>query len=170
MTRFPNISRGLLLVKQHYPPAVNLLALLITLNSRLLLHLQILLEVLPQVQPELLEKCGESTRYAQIPGESLNINLIELIPLISGCSPSQVVIATQVTVDGPLLAISDNMFVHNNSKHGRRAKRLDVAEGTGNSPPLSMHPLAPDSTYDGRCLPTNLFAMVLHFLPLPFDN
>lgn len=42
----------------------------------------------------------------------------------------QVVIATQVTVDGPLLAISDNMFVHNNSKHGRRAKRLDPAEGT----------------------------------------
>ncbi|XP_017786780.1 PREDICTED: transcription factor collier-like [Nicrophorus vespilloides] len=42
----------------------------------------------------------------------------------------QVVIATQVSVDGPLLAISDNMFVHNNSKHGRRAKRLDPAEGS----------------------------------------
>lgn len=41
----------------------------------------------------------------------------------------QVVIATQVSVDGPLLAISDNMFVHNNSKHGRRAKRLDVSDG-----------------------------------------
>ncbi|XP_033611511.1 transcription factor collier isoform X3 [Cryptotermes secundus] len=41
----------------------------------------------------------------------------------------QVVISTQVGVDGPLLAISDNMFVHNNSKHGRRAKRLDPAEG-----------------------------------------
>lgn len=41
----------------------------------------------------------------------------------------QVVIATQVSVDGPLLAISDNMFVHNNSKHGRRAKRLDPTEG-----------------------------------------
>ena len=40
----------------------------------------------------------------------------------------QVVIATQVNVDGPLLAISDNMFVHNNSKHGRRAKRLDPSE------------------------------------------
>ncbi|RWS31016.1 transcription factor collier-like protein [Leptotrombidium deliense] len=38
----------------------------------------------------------------------------------------QVVISTQVTVDGPLLAASDNMFVHNNSKHGRRAKRLDA--------------------------------------------
>lgn len=45
-------------------------------------------------------------------------------------SSFQVVIATQVTVDGPLLAISDNMFVHNNSKHGRRAKRLDPTEGT----------------------------------------
>lgn len=70
-------------------------------------------------------------------------------------------------MEGPLLAISDNMFVHNNSKHGRRAKRLDVAEGTGNSPlSISGHPLAPDSTYDGRCLSiTNLFDMVLH-LPL----
>lgn len=64
---------------------------------------------------------------------------------------SQVVISTQVGVDGPLLAISDNMFVHNNSKHGRRAKRLDP-DGTsaGNSLALSGHPLAPDSTYDGR--------------------
>lgn len=62
----------------------------------------------------------------------------------------QVVISTQVAVDGPLLAISDNMFVHNNSKHGRRAKRLDTTEGTGNSPlSISGHSLAPDSTYDG---------------------
>lgn len=44
------------------------------------------------------------------------------------------------------------MFVHNNSKHGRRAKRLDPDGSTaaGNSPlALSGHPLAPDSTYDG---------------------
>ncbi|XP_044018782.1 transcription factor collier isoform X1 [Aphidius gifuensis] len=40
----------------------------------------------------------------------------------------QVIISTQVGVDGPLLAISDNMFVHNNSKHGRRAKRLDPGD------------------------------------------
>ncbi|XP_013173279.1 PREDICTED: transcription factor collier isoform X3 [Papilio xuthus] len=46
----------------------------------------------------------------------------------------QVVISTQVMVDGPLLAISDNMFVHNNSKHGRRAKRLDPSEGTDAAP------------------------------------
>ncbi|XP_031616708.1 transcription factor collier isoform X3 [Contarinia nasturtii] len=59
----------------------------------------------------------------------------------------QVVIATQVSVEGPLMAISDQMFVHNNSKHGRRAKRLDASDGTS---PLSIsHPLAPDSTYDG---------------------
>lgn len=65
----------------------------------------------------------------------------------------QVVIATQVAVDGPLMAISDNMFVHNNSKHGRRAKRLDTTEGTGSSPlSISGHPLGPDSTYiDGLC-------------------
>ncbi|KAJ3665322.1 hypothetical protein Zmor_000822 [Zophobas morio] len=51
-----------------------------------------------------------------------------------------VVIATQVSVDGPLLAISDNMFVHNNSKHGRRAKRLDPTEGQfpGLYPPLPV--------------------------------
>ncbi|CAG7815353.1 unnamed protein product [Allacma fusca] len=40
----------------------------------------------------------------------------------------QVVISTTVGVEGPLLAVSDNMFVHNNSKHGRRAKRLDPSE------------------------------------------
>nr|XP_042897423.1 transcription factor collier isoform X1 [Parasteatoda tepidariorum] len=39
-----------------------------------------------------------------------------------------VVISTQVSVDGPLLAVSDPMFVHNNSKHGRRTKRLDPTE------------------------------------------
>ncbi|XP_045483038.1 transcription factor collier isoform X4 [Harmonia axyridis] len=52
----------------------------------------------------------------------------------------QVVIATQVSVDGPLLAISDNMFVHNNSKHGRRAKRMDPTEGQfpGLYPPLPV--------------------------------
>lgn len=45
------------------------------------------------------------------------------------CCWLQVVIASQVSVDGPLLAVSDNMFVHNNSKHGRRAKRLDPTDG-----------------------------------------
>ena len=41
----------------------------------------------------------------------------------------QVVISTQVSVEAPSLAVSENMFVHNNSKHGRRAKRLDPQEG-----------------------------------------
>lgn len=68
----------------------------------------------------------------------------------------QVVIATQISVEGPLLAISDNMFVHNNSKHGRRAKRMDP-EGTGNSPLGIGHPLVPDSTYDGRFLYNQFF-------------
>uniref|UniRef100_A0A3Q2PQ38 EBF transcription factor 2 n=1 Tax=Fundulus heteroclitus TaxID=8078 RepID=A0A3Q2PQ38_FUNHE len=37
----------------------------------------------------------------------------------------QVVLSSTVSVDGHVLAVSDNMFVHNNSKHGRRARRLD---------------------------------------------
>lgn len=41
----------------------------------------------------------------------------------------QVVISQQISVEGHLLAISDNMFVHNNSKHGRRTKRMDQLEG-----------------------------------------
>uniref|UniRef100_A0A8C2JI51 EBF transcription factor 1a n=1 Tax=Cyprinus carpio TaxID=7962 RepID=A0A8C2JI51_CYPCA len=42
----------------------------------------------------------------------------------------QVVVSTTVSVDGHVLAVSDNMFVHNNSKHGRRARRLDPSEAT----------------------------------------
>ncbi|XP_068130824.1 transcription factor COE2 [Hyperolius riggenbachi] len=42
----------------------------------------------------------------------------------------QVVLSTTVNVDGHVLAVSDNMFVHNNSKHGRRARRLDPTEAT----------------------------------------
>ncbi|XP_060935611.1 transcription factor COE3-like isoform X13 [Limanda limanda] len=41
----------------------------------------------------------------------------------------QVVVSTTINVDGHVLAVSDNMFVHNNSKHGRRARRLDPSEG-----------------------------------------
>ncbi|KAF4804148.1 Transcription factor COE4 [Turdus rufiventris] len=40
----------------------------------------------------------------------------------------RVVVSTTVHVDGHVLAVSDNMFVHNNSKHGRRARRLDPSE------------------------------------------
>ncbi|GMT05859.1 hypothetical protein PENTCL1PPCAC_28033, partial [Pristionchus entomophagus] len=41
----------------------------------------------------------------------------------------QVVLGTSARVDERLLAISDNMFVHNNSKHGRRAKRVHASDG-----------------------------------------
>ncbi|KAG7253295.1 hypothetical protein CRUP_030452, partial [Coryphaenoides rupestris] len=41
---------------------------------------------------------------------------------------ADVVVCTTVNVDGHVLAVSDNMFVHNNSKHGRRARRLDPSE------------------------------------------
>ena len=47
----------------------------------------------------------------------------------------QVVISQQVDVAGPLLAVSDNMFVHNNSKHGRKVRRGEnglVVEGANN--------------------------------------
>ncbi|XP_016307031.1 transcription factor COE1-like [Sinocyclocheilus anshuiensis] len=42
----------------------------------------------------------------------------------------QVVVSTTVSVEGHVLAVSENMFVHNNSKHGRKARRLDPSEGT----------------------------------------
>ncbi|XP_034004551.1 transcription factor COE2 isoform X5 [Trematomus bernacchii] len=40
----------------------------------------------------------------------------------------QVVLSSTVSVDGHILAVSDNMFVHNNSKHGRRARKLEPGE------------------------------------------
>ncbi|EFO98149.1 hypothetical protein GCK72_025639 [Caenorhabditis remanei] len=40
----------------------------------------------------------------------------------------QVVLSSTARIDGPLLAVSDNMFVHNNSKHGRRTKRTDASD------------------------------------------
>lgn len=42
----------------------------------------------------------------------------------------QVMVSTTASVKGHVLGISDNMFVHNNSKHGRRERRLEFAEGT----------------------------------------
>uniref|UniRef100_A0A3B4B4I2 IPT/TIG domain-containing protein n=1 Tax=Periophthalmus magnuspinnatus TaxID=409849 RepID=A0A3B4B4I2_9GOBI len=52
----------------------------------------------------------------------------------------QVVVSTTVSVEGHVLAVSDNMFVHNNSKHGRRARRLDPVEGT---PSYLEHAISP---------------------------
>lgn len=51
----------------------------------------------------------------------------------SFCLPVQVVLSSTVSVDGHVLAVSDNMFVHNNSKHGRRARRLEPGESVENS-------------------------------------
>lgn len=48
-------------------------------------------------------------------------------------SSSQVVLSSTVSVDGHVLAVSDNMFVHNNSKHGRRARRLEPGESVENT-------------------------------------
>ncbi|CAB1319836.1 unnamed protein product [Coregonus sp. 'balchen'] len=45
---------------------------------------------------------------------------------------SEVVLSSTVSVDGHVLAVSDNMFVHNNSKHGRRARRLEPGESVEN--------------------------------------
>lgn len=45
----------------------------------------------------------------------------------------QVVLSSTVSVDGHVLAVSDNMFVHNNSKHGRRARRLEPGESVENT-------------------------------------
>lgn len=68
-------------------------------------------------------------------------------------------------VDGPLLAISENLFVHNNSKHGRRAKRLDPDGSTAGNSPLG-HITSPDSTnYDGRFFISlcSIFKKCVHF-------
>lgn len=70
--------------------------------------------------------------------QSINVSQSSFFFFILQCiklhvSPSlllQVVVSTTVNVDGHVLAVSDNMFVHNNSKHGRRARRLDPSEGT----------------------------------------
>ena len=63
-------------------------------------------------------------------GKATQTNIIETLTYLN-CSIQtfQVAICTQISVEGPLLAVSDNMFVHNNSKHGRRARRLDPTEG-----------------------------------------
>ncbi|KPP70638.1 hypothetical protein Z043_110521 [Scleropages formosus] len=45
----------------------------------------------------------------------------------------EVVLSSTVSVDGHVLAVSDNMFVHNNSKHGRRARRIEPGESVENS-------------------------------------
>ncbi|TNM99328.1 hypothetical protein fugu_012361 [Takifugu bimaculatus] len=53
-------------------------------------------------------------------GNPRDMRRFQVTPVLSYRRPS--------TVDGHVLAVSDNMFVHNNSKHGRRARRLDPSE------------------------------------------
>ena len=52
---------------------------------------------------------------------------------LDSSSVIQVVLSSTVSVDGHVLAVSDNMFVHNNSKHGRRARRLEPGESVENT-------------------------------------
>ncbi|VDO54909.1 unnamed protein product [Schistosoma margrebowiei] len=40
-----------------------------------------------------------------------------------------VAISSTHAIERKLLCISDNMFVHNNSKHGRRIRRTDSIDG-----------------------------------------
>lgn len=65
---------------------------------------------------------------------------------------SQVVVSTTVNVDGHVLAVSDNMFVHNNSKHGRRARRLDPSEGMPVSVSSRVEPMRLPTKNDGFTL------------------
>ena len=52
----------------------------------------------------------------------------------------QVAVSSALVVDtASLLCISENMFVHNNSKHGRKVRRLDGTEGLTGYP----HTLVP---------------------------
>uniref|UniRef100_A0A8C6VYN9 EBF transcription factor 2 n=1 Tax=Nothobranchius furzeri TaxID=105023 RepID=A0A8C6VYN9_NOTFU len=55
----------------------------------------------------------------------------------------QVVLSSTVSVDGHVLAVSDNMFVHNNSKHGRRARRLEPGESTSPNPTPCIKAISP---------------------------
>lgn len=85
-------------------------------------------------------------------------------------SPSlllQVVVSTTVNVDGHVLAVSDNMFVHNNSKHGRRARRLDPSEGT---PPYLENGRHIFTSYDllrSFFSPHSFFSTSYHFFFFP---
>lgn len=56
----------------------------------------------------------------------------------------QVAISQTVSIDmNTVLATSDNMFVHNNSKHGRRTRRMDASDSASS---ISMLPSSSSSS------------------------
>ncbi|KAI4895199.1 hypothetical protein NFI96_023810 [Prochilodus magdalenae] len=97
------------------------------------------------------EKESERRRAGDVQGEAQTFFLKFFLKCNQNCLKNagnprdmrrfQVVISTTVNVDGHVLAVSDNMFVHNNSKHGRRARRLDPSEGT--APPYLENAATP---------------------------
>jgi len=76
------------------------------------------------MQPELPEERRQSEGHAAISGSAEDERDAKHKDVFE-----KVVISLHPSVEGNLLAVSDNMFVHNNSKHGRRAKRIDPADG-----------------------------------------
>ncbi|KAM7537437.1 hypothetical protein Aperf_G00000065373 [Anoplocephala perfoliata] len=56
----------------------------------------------------------------------------------------QVAIASTPSLDGSLLAFSDNIFVHNNSKHGRRVRRMEPPEEIVPSAPPVIRAISPN--------------------------
>uniref|UniRef100_A0A0R3TYZ0 IPT/TIG domain-containing protein n=1 Tax=Rodentolepis nana TaxID=102285 RepID=A0A0R3TYZ0_RODNA len=56
----------------------------------------------------------------------------------------QVAIASTPSLEGSLLAFSDTMFVHNNSKHGRRIRRMDPPEEIVPSAPPVIKAISPN--------------------------
>ncbi|VDM01177.1 unnamed protein product [Schistocephalus solidus] len=56
----------------------------------------------------------------------------------------QVAVASSPSLDGNLLAFSDNMFVHNNSKHGRRVRRLEPSDSITPTAPPVIRALCPN--------------------------
>lgn len=86
--------------------------------------------MLKQIVAQGFRCCNQRLRLAVVcPSRA---SALMYLPLGS-CHPSQVVLSSTVSVDGHVLAVSDNMFVHNNSKHGRRARRLEPGESVENT-------------------------------------
>ncbi|KAM7389293.1 hypothetical protein PAMP_023279 [Pampus punctatissimus] len=88
----------------------------------------VVVEILPQIFKPLLAESGP--RFFLKFFLKCNQNCLKNAGNPRDMRRFQVVVSTTVNVDGHVLAVSDNMFVHNNSKHGRRARRLDPSEAT----------------------------------------